>query len=120
MQMAVTLQNHSEVFKFPMFSLCFSKIFKFPVFSLSGITFHNFPCFPCAVGTLHPIDLPDVIVLGYVERKGEKSDRGKDTPVEKKKSSHRSLKKTTKASKSTDFKDNLKSLDGRWLEDLPG
>ena len=36
MQMAVALQNHSE-------------IFKFPVFSLSGITFHNFPC---AVGTL--------------------------------------------------------------------
>ena len=52
MQMAVTLQNHSEVFKFPVFSLCFSKIFKFPVFSLSGITFHNFPCFPCAVRTL--------------------------------------------------------------------
>ena len=52
MQMAVTLQNHSEIFKFPVFSLCFSKIFKFPVFSLSGITFHNFPCFPCAVGTL--------------------------------------------------------------------
>ena len=52
MQMAVTLQNHSEVCKFPVFSLCFSKIFKFPVFSLSGITFHNFPCFPCAVGTL--------------------------------------------------------------------
>ena len=52
MQMAVTLQNHSEIFKFPVFSLCFSEIFKFPVFSLSGITFHNFPCFPCAVGTL--------------------------------------------------------------------
>ena len=52
MQMAVTLQNHSEVFKFPVFSLCFSKIFKFPVFSLSGITFHNFPCFPCVVGTM--------------------------------------------------------------------
>ena len=39
MQMAVTVQNHSEVFKVA-------------VFSLSGITFHNFPCFPCAVGTL--------------------------------------------------------------------
>ena len=55
MQMAVTLQNHSEVFNFPVFSLCFSKIFKFPVFSLSGITFHNFPCFPGAVGTLKQV-----------------------------------------------------------------
>ena len=49
MQMAVTLQNHSEVFKFPVFS----KIFTFPVFSLSGFIFHNFPCFPYAVGTLN-------------------------------------------------------------------
>ena len=58
MQMAVTLQNYSEVFKFPVFSLCFAKIVKFPVFSLSGITFHNFPCFPCAVGTLLDNEAP--------------------------------------------------------------
>ena len=59
----------------------------------------------------------DVTVWGQVERgKGDRNYHSEDTPSKKKKTSHKSPKKTTKAGPSTDFKDDLKSLDEKWSE----
>ena len=58
-----------------------------------------------------------VTVLEQVESgKGESSDRGESTPSKKKKTSHKSPKKSTKASKAPEYQSNLKNLDEKWSE----
>ena len=42
---------YQNIFKFPLFSLCFSKIFKFFVFSILNY-FSPFSLFPCGVENL--------------------------------------------------------------------
>ena len=67
------------------------------------------------------VDPADVTVLGQVQSgKGDKSDRGEDTPSKKKKSCHKSPKNSTEAGKSTDFKDDLKTLKKSGGNDWPG
>ena len=69
-------------------------------------------------GKLSPLVSPsDVTVLWQVKSgKVDISDRGEDTPSKTKHSSHKSPKKTSKAVNSTDFKEDLKSLDDKWSE----
>ena len=63
------------------------------------------------------VDPASVTVLGQVEsRKGESSDRGESTPVTKKKTSHKSPKKTTKAGKASEYQSDLKNLNDKWSE----
>ena len=63
------------------------------------------------------VDPSSLAVLGKVESgKGESSDRGKSTPSKKKKTSHKSPKKSTKASKAPEYQSDLKNLDKKWSE----
>ena len=68
---------------------------------------------------VHSFSIPaDFTALGQVESgKGDTSDRDEDTPSKKKKSSHKSRKKSFKPGKSSsDFKDDLKNLDNKSSE----
>ena len=62
------------------------------------------------------VDPSTVAVVGKVESgKGDSSDRG-ETPTKKKKTSHKSPKKTSKPPKVPDFQADLKNLDDKWSE----
>ena len=62
------------------------------------------------------VDPSSVTVVGKVESgKGDSSDRG-ETPSKKKKTSHKSPKKTSKPPKVPDFQADLKSLDEKWAD----
>ena len=56
-------------------------------------------------------------MLGKVEsKKGESSDTGESTHAKKKRPSHKSPKKSTKAGKAPELQADLKSLDDKWSE----
>ena len=60
------------------------------------------------------VDPSTVTVVGKVESgKGDSSDRG-ETPTKKKKTFHKSPKKTSKPPKVPDFQADLKTLDDKW------
>ena len=60
------------------------------------------------------VDPSTVTVLGQVESgKGDPSDRGESTP-KKKKTSHKSPKKTAKSSRAPEYQSDLKNLDEKW------
>ena len=63
------------------------------------------------------VDPSTVTVLGQVESgKGKPSDRGESTSSKKKKTSHKSPKKTAKCSKAPEHQSDLKNLDDKWSE----
>ena len=68
-----------------------------------------------AISPLQIADPADVTVLGQVEgSKGDYNNRG-ETPAKKKKSTHKSPSKKSKAGKTADFQSDLKNLDDKWL-----